>query len=660
MVTAGYQHNVGFRRFVHMSAQQQNRRFSVRYDTNPAQSSPTNRRSTMAPQNRTPINSDLQNDAQSTVSNTTESRLRQAKRDEAIRRKFETEFTKKHGRKGGRRGGDVVPLPAHQRLPGTVGALKPTQALTVRNTLSIVEASQLMAAKRADSVLVVDQEEHLAGIFTAKDLAFRVIAEGLDPHRTIVAEIMTPNPFCVTVDAPAQDALQTMVDRHFRHLPVCNSDGDVVGLLDINKCMYEALEKMERAYSSSKKLYEAFEGVERDWNAGPMGMNPAAVMAFVEALRDRMACPDLQSIMDHDSDPAEVGTKTNVREAARLMKDRRVTAVVVMEHNSVAGIFTTKDIVLRVIAAGLNPDNCSVIRVMTPHPDIAPPTMTVIDALRKMHDGRFLNLPVVEEETGHLLAVVDVLRLTHFTLEQMNAVDTGDAAGPTDGQAEGPVWNKFFGYAGHEGDTESQISGSHAAGGHAGSALPEVYPSESASAVGIQETTAVSSHLQPSSPMLSSSKFPFKFRDPRDDTTHRFTYSPSEGIEAFRKVVFSKLNTEPRFEIGICYVDDEGDQVFIAGEDDLLEAVLHARKQGHDKVQLIITNLVTNPPPSNGAVQQPTEREKTAAMDKLTKKSKRRDESPPTPPGLPPEILIGVGVGLGVALVGLLVLMKLK
>lgn len=37
-----------------------------------------------------------------------------------------------------------------------------------------------MAAKRSDCVLVVDEDEHLSGIFTAKDLAYRVVAESLD------------------------------------------------------------------------------------------------------------------------------------------------------------------------------------------------------------------------------------------------------------------------------------------------------------------------------------------------------------------------------------------------------------------------------------------------------------------------------------------------
>lgn len=57
---------------------------------------------------------------------------------------------------------------------GTVAALKPSPALTVPENITVSEASQLCAAKRTDCVLVVDEDEGLSGIFTAKDLAYRV------------------------------------------------------------------------------------------------------------------------------------------------------------------------------------------------------------------------------------------------------------------------------------------------------------------------------------------------------------------------------------------------------------------------------------------------------------------------------------------------------
>lgn len=122
------------------------------------------------------------------------------------------------------------------------------------------------------------------------------------------------------------------------------------------------------------------------------------MLSYVEALREKTALPDLTTVMDSRTLPATVGPKATVREVARLMRERRTTAVCVMEapnpasgnnNPRIAGIFTSKDVVLRVIAAGLDASRCSVVRVMTPHPDTALPTTTVHDALKKMH-GMFI------------------------------------------------------------------------------------------------------------------------------------------------------------------------------------------------------------------------------------------------------------------------------
>lgn len=157
---------------------------------------------------------------------------------------------------------------------------------------------------------------------------------------------------------------------------------------------HEALGKVERSSSASEKLYSALAGVQSE--LGPnMSANPqaAAMLAYVDALREKTALPDLTTVMDSRTQPATVGPKTTVRDVAKIMKERRTTAVCVMEPTAggmgsapkIAGIFTSKDVVLRVIAAGLDSSKCSVVRVMTPHPDTAPPTLSVHDALKKMH-----------------------------------------------------------------------------------------------------------------------------------------------------------------------------------------------------------------------------------------------------------------------------------
>ncbi|CAG8433096.1 10725_t:CDS:2 [Diversispora eburnea] len=493
-------------------------------------------------------------------------RQRISKKDEAIRKKLEIELTKKgNGRK-------AAPKPPQKTTNGTVTSLKPSQALTVRESTLVVEASQLMAAKRADSVLVIDDEEHLSGIFTAKDLAFRVVGDGLDARTTTVSAIMTRNPMCVKSDTSATDALNTMVARGFRHLPVCNEDGDVVGLLDITRCLYEALDKMERAYGSSKKLYDALEGVEREWSNQPTQFHQ-----YLSMLRDKTACPTLTTILD-GSRPAEVGVKTSVRDAARLMREHHTTAVLVMERNMIAGIFTSKDIVLRVIAAGLDPSTCSVVRVMTPHPDTAPSHTSILDALKKMYDGHYLNLPVVDGD--NILGMVDVLKLTYATMEQMYAMQHQENGQETGG----PMWNKFWNSFANECDNDSDSiapsqsasnvppssSQSRMRGSGNISPIPEIHPSESASAI---DDGSLASFPRGH----DENHFTFKFKAP-NGKSHRFT-TDYTNFDNIHDSIMGKLpNTIKDFSIS--YVDDEEDLVAMSTDDDVYDAVQIAKRQG--------------------------------------------------------------------------------
>jgi CBS domain-containing protein len=291
----------------------------------------------------------------------------------AIRRKLESDLQKKKHLQGRTRHSRKAP-------PGTVLALKPSPALQIKPSTTVAEAAQLMAAKREDCVLVTDDDDRITGIFTAKDLAFRVVGGGLKANNVTIAEIMTKNPLCARTDTSATDALDLMVRKGFRHLPVMDENQDISGVLDITKCFYDAMEKLERAYASSRKLYDALEGVQSELGT----TQPQQIIQYVEALRLKMSGPTLESVLT-GMPPTTVSVRTSVKEAAQLMKENHTTAVLVQDQGAITGIFTSKDVVLRVIAPGLDPANCSVVRVMTPHPDFAPMDMSIQAALRKMH-----------------------------------------------------------------------------------------------------------------------------------------------------------------------------------------------------------------------------------------------------------------------------------
>ncbi|KAF4456904.1 ribosomal subunit s4 [Fusarium albosuccineum] len=534
------------------------------------------------------------------------SRQKQSKRDEAIRKKLENDLSKKK---------HLTSRARHTRKapPGTVLALKPSPALQIKPATTVSEAAQLMAAKREDCVLVTDDDDRIAGIFTAKDLAFRVVGAGAKASSITIAEIMTKNPLCARTDTSATDALDLMVRKGFRHLPVMDENQDISGVLDITKCFYDAMEKLERAYSSSRKLYDALEGVQSELGS----TQPQQIIQYVEALRSKMSGPTLETVLN-GIPPTTVSVRTSVKEAAQLMKENRTTAVLVQDQGAITGIFTSKDVVLRVIAPGLDPANCSVVRVMTPHPDFAPMDMTLQAALRKMHDGHYLNLPVMNDG-GEIVGMVDVLKLTYATLDQINAMsNTND---------EGPAWNKFW--LSLDAETESMMSGEGSASlqhTNLGSRLtsPDVVrdrigdslaPGDSASHVGIESPphSLLPDHADTRLP--EELPFSFKFKAP-SGRVHRVKVVAADGVEPFVAAVAQKLGNEaegiggvPTVEddkivgpgFALSFMDDEGDSVSITATHDLLEAVLLARQAHRDKVDLFVHD------PEKPPVSEPAE-----------------------------------------------------
>ena len=96
---------------------------------------------------------------------------------------------------------------------------------------SVLEAARRMKELRIGALLVTE-EAQLLGIFTERDVLFRVVAEGLDPSITAVAEVMTREPKCVSPFLTVENAMHVITDKRFRHLPVVEGD-HLEGLITI-------------------------------------------------------------------------------------------------------------------------------------------------------------------------------------------------------------------------------------------------------------------------------------------------------------------------------------------------------------------------------------------------------------------------------------------
>lgn len=118
--------------------------------------------------------------------------------------------------------------------------------------ITVREAAQRMAEARVGAVMVV-QEERLAGIFTERDALNRVLAKGLNPETTLLAQVMTAEPRSVTPDRSLAYALHLMHIGGYRHMPV-TEDGRPVGMVSVRDALGQELVQFEKELEGCEKI----------------------------------------------------------------------------------------------------------------------------------------------------------------------------------------------------------------------------------------------------------------------------------------------------------------------------------------------------------------------------------------------------------------------
>lgn len=92
------------------------------------------------------------------------------------------------------------------------------------------------------------------------------------------------------------------------------------------------------------------------------------------------------------------GKGMTVRAACRLMTERRIGALLVVEDNRIAGIFTERDALNKILSAGLDPDATCLAQVMASNPQTITADKPLSYALYMMAEGGFRHVPVVDQD----------------------------------------------------------------------------------------------------------------------------------------------------------------------------------------------------------------------------------------------------------------------
>lgn len=109
----------------------------------------------------------------------------------------------------------------------------------------------------------------------------------------------------------------------------------------------------------------------------------------------------------------------SVREAALMMRERRVGAVMIVDHGRLLGIATERDLVFRLLARDRDPTATTLAEIMTEQPETLSPDDSAIIALEKMRAGRYRHLPVLRgEEVCGMVSIRDLYEAVRQSLEE--------------------------------------------------------------------------------------------------------------------------------------------------------------------------------------------------------------------------------------------------
>lgn len=117
---------------------------------------------------------------------------------------------------------------------------RPRKPICVSPDDSVFSALELMARHEIGAVLVM-RDGVLAGIFSERDYARKVILLGKSSKETLVKEIMTERVLYALPDQTIDQAMALMTEKRIRHLPVLDGNRQVIGMISIGDVVRETI-----------------------------------------------------------------------------------------------------------------------------------------------------------------------------------------------------------------------------------------------------------------------------------------------------------------------------------------------------------------------------------------------------------------------------------
>jgi CBS domain-containing protein len=128
---------------------------------------------------------------------------------------------------------------------------------TVSVLATVEDAVNKMLDKDVGAVAVIDEQGVVAGMFTERDILAKFALSGRDAAATPVRELMSPMVEMATVETTPAEAFRVMLERHYRHLPVVDERGKVLGILSIRNILEARIDDLLARLESRSHIHLA-------------------------------------------------------------------------------------------------------------------------------------------------------------------------------------------------------------------------------------------------------------------------------------------------------------------------------------------------------------------------------------------------------------------
>ena len=231
-----------------------------------------------------------------------------------------------------------------------VGDVMSKEVATISPEEIVISAAKIMSDNKI-SFLVVMESGNVEGIITETDVLRRVGNKSKDFYRTKLGRIMSSPVESVTSDLSVIDASKIMGVKHIKRLPIMD-EGKLVGIV-----------------------------TQTD---------------LVRALTSYGLWRDISEIMSRNI--AGIQMDASVAEAAEIMTSRKISCIMVMDGDDVAGVLTEKDLLGRVVALQRDPTNTRMEEVMSSPVTSIPSNFSVFSASKVMEEMNIRRLVIMKDK----------------------------------------------------------------------------------------------------------------------------------------------------------------------------------------------------------------------------------------------------------------------